>query len=232
MIPVLDLLIKDLMKEGIEHLRQNIDKVDRYFSHLPEKNMEDIKFILENINIPVLCGFPREENKIPCLVVMVAGEDEVPYGLGDGIDERYYEQGLGEDNYLNWSPDGSKYIQENIQMNAQIRIEVWSDNAIMTSLLYAITKYCFLRAKTRLVQQGILTPTLGGGDLEPVPEYLSFFIYRKALTINLEYTASYHVEDYVIGKEDDQFELGTTIDDIDFESFGYYKEKENGRKKD
>lgn len=229
MIPVLDLLIKDLMKEGIEYLRANSDKVERYFSMIPQKHLEDIQYILNNTNIPVLSGFPREENKIPCFIVMVAGEDETPYGIGDGIDERYTEQFLGQENYLEWDEEeGSKYIQENIQLNAQIRVEIWSDNAVMASLLYAIAKYCFLRAKTRLVKKGILLPTLSGGDLEPVPDYLPIFIYRKALTISCEYTASYHVGDLLIGKEDDQFDYKTTIDDLDIKSHGFYEGEDNG----
>ena len=221
MIPVIDLLIKDLFKEGLDHLRANTDKLDRYFSMLPDKNKEDIKYILNNINIPVLSGFPREENKIPCFIVMVAGEEQTNYGLGDGIDENYYEQGLGEDNYINWSEDGSRYIQENIQMNAQVRVEVWSDNAVVTSLLYAVAKYLFLRVKTQLVKDGIITPSISGGDLDPVPDYLAMFIYRKALTISFEYTASYHVENLMIGKEEDQFNLGTTEDNLEIEGYGY-----------
>lgn len=218
MIPVLDLYFKQVVRDGLEILRSHQDKLEEYFSFVPKDNIIDIKHILNDIKLPVLTGFPIKENKIPCIIVQISGEQETPYGLGDGIDENYPEQARGDYNYLTW--EESKYIRANSQFKANIRFEIWSDNAVMVSLLYAVVKYCLLRAKVKMYEDGFLTPSIGGGDLEPIPDYLPIFIYRKALTMEIDYVASYHVGNEVIGGEG-QFNKHTTIDDINIDVDGY-----------
>lgn len=218
MIPVLDLYIKERIREGLEVLRTRPEKFKEYFSYVPEDNLKEIEHVLTQLKIPILTGFPRKENKIPCIIVQISGEEEVPYALGEGIDENYPEEYLGQGNYLDW--ELSDYIRGNSQFKAQVRVEIWTDNAIMTSLLYAIVKYCLLRAKLKMTDDNFLTPKVGGGDLEPIPDYLPIFIYRKAVTLEVDYIASYHVGDLAIG-DDDQFNKKTTIDDIGIVDSGY-----------
>lgn len=226
MIPIIDLLIKRYIDEGLERLKNEPERIRHYFGFASPKTIEDMVKFVTQYKISVLTGYPREPSTLPCVVITIAGEDEVSHGIGDGIDMNYPEWDEGRQNYLHWTNENdSKYIRESAQLRAQIRAEVWTDNAVTTSFLYAIVKYCLFSAKWDMRKQGIFLPQVSGGDLEPVPDYMTIFVYRKAALLNFEYELNYHVGDKIIGQEDDHFALGTAIDDISI-NWDDYKEGE------
>lgn len=209
MIPLIDLYVKRLLEHGIERLRTY--DLEKYFEYASPKTIQSMDTLLSDYKINVLCGYPREPAQLPCIVVTVAGEDEVDFGLSGGIDEGYEELG---DNYLRW-PKGFHDIIGNAQMRIQLKMEVWSDNAIVTSFLYSVVKYILLAARKEMEEEGFLLSTVSGGDLEPAPDYFTVFVYRKAVMLSLEYTVRYHVGEMFAGKDDSMAEIGTTIDDVD-----------------
>lgn len=220
MIPLLDLLFVEYIKNGIKDLSDNPDKVRKYFEYASDKTKESIIKLIQDYQINVLPGYPREETQLPCIICTIASEEEQIYGLGDGIDENYREFDSDDYNYLDWDKEhSSKYVQESAQIMANLRIEVWSDNAIVTSFLYAIVKYCLFTNRQNMIKEGLFNLTLSGGDLEPAPEYFTVFVYRRAVMLNLEYIASFEVNNLLIGG-DGHFNIGTTIDDIDLEIGG------------
>lgn len=226
MIPIIDLLVKNYIEDGMMRLRKEPDRIRRYFSYANKKTIEDMVRLVTQFKIHILSGYPRQPTELPCIIITIAGEDEVPHGIGDGVDQAYPEWERGEKNYLHWTgEDNSKYVRENAQMRAQIRVEAWSDNAVTTSFLYALIKYCLFSAKWDMVNNEIILPTVSGGDLEPVPDYMTIFVYRRAVMLNFEYTLGYHVGGLIIGKEEGHFELGTTIDDLDIKMKGYREEE-------
>lgn len=223
MIPLVDLYMKRLLERGIERLRTY--DLEHYFEYANQKTIISMDTLLNDYEISVLCGYPREPAQLPCIVVTVAGEDEVDYGLGGGIDEGYEDL---DDNYLRWAK-GSHDIVANAQMRMQLKIEVWSDNAIITSLLYSVVKYILFSTRKGMEEEGFLLPTVSGGDLEPAPDYFTVFVYRKAVMLSLEYPIRYHVSDMFAGKDESMAEIGTTIDNIDIRLEGLSGE---GRKTD
>lgn len=233
MIPLIDLLFTKCIEDGLNSLKNNPDKIDYIFSYASKKTIEYLKDVILNYEIYILPGYPRTENKLPCYIVQISGEEEVPYSLGGGIDYEYHEQLEDNFNYLNWDKeDNTQYIQENAQMRANIRVESWSDNAVITSFMYAIAKYSLLRSRDELERNGIMLQNLSGTDLEPVPDYLPTFVYRRAVTISFEYILSYHVDDKVIGKEEDHLPVGATIDDVEISMKGYSYERDKERDKE
>lgn len=232
MIPIIDLLVKQYIEDGLERLRTHPDKIQDYFGFASERTINSMVKLITEYNISVITGYPREPSTLPCIVITIGGEDEVSHGIGDGIDMNYPEWEEGRENYLHWSEGGdSKYIRQSAQMRAQVRIEAWTDNSITTSLLYSVIKYCLFSSKWDMRGNGIFIPTVSGGDLEPVPDYMTLFVYRKAAILNFEYELSYHVDNKEIGKEDDHFPLETTIDDIELywdDYSDYHNEKGEG----
>lgn len=220
MIPIIDLLIKKHVEEGLERLRVNPRKIREYFSFAGDKTIKSIEKLIKEYNINVLSGYPRDTIQLPCIIVSIAGEHEMPYGIGDGIDGSYPEMGIGEDNYLNWTEEeNSKFIQESIQMKAQIRAEIWATDAVITAFLYAIVKYCLLSARKDMYDNGLMLMEISGGDLEPAPEYFPEFVYRRAVMIDFEYTVDYHVADKIIGNEEDHLPLETEEIKINIEGY-------------
>ena len=213
MIQMLDLFVKSRLRKVLDYLSENTELIDEYFQYADKNTNNDIKRFIKEYQIEVLSSYPREELYLPCIVVLVESEQEIPYGLGSGIDENYigYES---DSNYLNWPKDIKHPIQENIQMQSNIRCEIWSDNAVITSFLYAITKYCLLSTRKDFEKENIILSSLSGGDLEPIPDYINFFVYRRALTLSCEYTSTYFRLDEFAGDLESQFNLGTTVKDI------------------
>ena len=210
---MLDLFVKSRLRKVLDYLSENTELIDEYFQYADKNTNNDIKRFIKEYQIEVLSSYPREELYLPCIVVLVESEQEIPYGLGSGIDENYigYES---DSNYLNWPKDIKHPIQENIQMQSNIRCEIWSDNAVITSFLYAITKYCLLSTRKDFEKENIILSSLSGGDLEPIPDYINFFVYRRALTLSCEYTSTYFRLDEFAGDLESQFNLGTTVKDI------------------
>lgn len=213
MIQMLDLFVKSRLRKVLDYLSKNTELIDEYFQYADKDTNNDIKRFIKEYQIEVLSSYPREELYLPCIVVLVESEQEISYGLGNGIDENYigYES---DSNYLNWSKDIKHPIQENIQMQSNIRCEIWSDNAVITSFLYAITKYCLLSTRKDFEKENIILSSLSGGDLEPIPDYINFFVYRRALTLSCEYTSTYFRFEEFAGDLESQFNLGTTVKDI------------------
>lgn len=213
MIQMVDLFVKSRLRKVLDYLSENTELIDEYFQYADKNTNNDIKRFIKEYQIEVLSSYPREELYLPCIVVLIESEQEIPYGLGSGIDENYigYES---DSNYLNWSKDIKHPIQENIQMQSNIRCEIWSDNAVITSFLYAITKYCLLSTRKDFEKENIILSSLSGGDLEPIPDYINFFVYRRALTLSCEYTSTYFRLDEFAGDLESQFNLGTTVKDI------------------
>ena len=223
MIQLIDLFVKNKIKKVINYLSNNVELIDKFFLYADEKTNQDVKKFLKEYKIHVKSSYPREELYLPSIIVLVENEQEVPYGIGSGIDENYI--GLGE-NYLDWPKDKKHPIQENIQMHTSIRCEIWSDNAVITSFLYAITKYCLLATRKEFEEENIILSSLSGGDLEPIPDYINFFVYRRALNLECEYISSYYRLGEFAGEMDSQFNLGASVDDIDIKAKGIVYDRE------
>lgn len=83
------------------------------------------------------------------------------------------------------------------EMQFNYRIECWTDNADLSSTMYHLLKFIMLANRSYLLESGIRRPVMGGGDLEPVPDYFPTFVYRRALTLNGEIDNSVNVDELV-----------------------------------
>lgn len=232
MIPLIDLQIRDYIASGFDRLKRNPDLIDTAFCYASEQTREGIRSLVNDKKVHLLTGYPRKETSLPAIIIQIAPEEETAYGLGEGIDDGYKELRQGRDNYLSWQEEGdSKYVLQTTKMNAQVNIEIWSDSTVITSLLYAIVKYCMLSERDRMQRTGgIELPYMTGGDLEPAPEYFeTIFIYRRAVVLNFSYYIDYPVAEEIIGDEPDHFPLGTTIDKFEFDIKGI---KDDGKERD
>lgn len=80
------------------------------------------------------------------------------------------------------------YTQEDMAksgtlMEFSYRIECWSDNSNFVVYMYHLLKFIMLYKRQLLIESGIVTPILRGTDLEPVPDYMPTFVFRRSLLI-------------------------------------------------
>lgn len=64
------------------------------------------------------------------------------------------------------------------------RIECWGDNSDLVVYMYHLLKFIMLFKRQLLIDNGISNPVLRGTDLEPIPDYMPTFIFRRSLLIS------------------------------------------------
>ena len=69
MIPLVDLLMRKYVEDGIEELRNNPEKIERYFSMASDKTMKSMRDLITGYKIEILSGFPRKETQLPCVII-------------------------------------------------------------------------------------------------------------------------------------------------------------------
>lgn len=221
MIPLVDDFLQLFIAEKLTWLKNHPVVIEHIFSTGKRDTLEKLREFIENRKIKVIIGFPQNQTSLPAYVITLAPEQEQPLGLGDNFDTyNDYDLGIGEDNVDTVVSEVVKKIKHSISgtyMNSTYRIECWSDNGDLTSYMYTILKWCMWSSRKQMLELGWVNITMSGMDLEPVPDYMPVFIYRRASQISLTYENLYYenVED-----------LGDLMDIIDNPED--YKEDENG----
>lgn len=224
MFPMVDLLFQKVLVLGLNHLSKNPDIIRKHFQYADKKTKESVIKLITEYKIPVRTSYPHKDPRLPCIIIQIIAEDQESHGLGGGRDMGYPELGsLGDgSNYTSWTKeDSSSRIRERTFMNMNLQIESWSVNPMVNQLLYAVVKYILLSSTFELEKDhGLMNMSISGGDLEPMTEIVAEPVFRRAVIVSFKYTIEYFVGDLKIGKEDDHFNLGTTIDNIEMNMKG------------
>lgn len=228
----------------LKFLKKHPSIIDRIFYTGKRETLTSLKDFIKNKPIKVIIGYPKDQTSLPCYVITLAPENEVPLGLGDGTDEFIdYEKGLGglmDEEEDATDGDSSVELSEEEElmeraisemsvhlngtyMNSTYRIECWSDNGDLTAYMYIILKWCLWTSRQEMLSMGWVNITLSGTDLEPVPDYMPVFVYRRSAQINLQYENLYFSNTSVITNY---------IDIIENPDDYYIDDDDNIRKKD
>lgn len=195
MIPLIDDYLQGYLVQKIKFLKKHPKLIDLIFYANRRETLSSLTEFIVNRPIRVILGYPKDQTSLPCYVITLAPENEVPFGLGDGHDEFVDDLGLSEviqDEELHGKVDKSLKVQvDGTYMNSNYRIECWSDNGDLTTYMYAILKWCIMSSRAEMLSEGFVNITISGTDLEPVPDYLPVFIYRRSLQVNLQYENHY-----------------------------------------
>lgn len=202
MIPLIDDFLQIMIAEKLKWLKEHPVVIDHIFQTGKRETLNKLKEFIVNKKVKIIIGYPKEQSSLPAYVITLAPEQEQPIGLGD--DGEYYSGyslGLGED-ADNWEKTAESELSRFIAgtyMNATYRIECWSDNGDLTSYMYIILKWCLWTSRQQMLGLGWVNIRLSGSDLEPVPDYMPVFIYRRASQINLMYENLYYEEIQKLG---------------------------------
>lgn len=80
--------------------------------------------------------------------------------------------------------------------NATFRVEAWSANADLTGEMYHLLKWCLLSGRNELMNDKLLIrQKMSGGDLNPAPDYMPTFVYRRGQNFWCQYESSIVSED-------------------------------------
>lgn len=189
MIPIVDDFIQAMLVNKLRFLKDHPKLIEYIFQTGHPETIQRLQKLLTTQQLRVVIGFPREQSTLPAYVITLAPEQEQPSGLGDNI-AIYGEEGIGG------SPDDiaqlflDDYLASTF-MNATYRVECWSDNGDLTAYMYAILKWCLWTSRIEMLNMGWNNIRIEGTDLEPVPDYMPVFIYRRAAQVILTYDNLY-----------------------------------------
>lgn len=196
MIPLVDDYLQLFISEKLRWLKYHPEVIDHIFRTGKRETLSKLRDFIENRKIKVTIGYPKDQNSLPCYVITLAPEQEQPIGLGDdrGFFEDY-DLGIGDENNTEVVEEVEQKLTEflaDTYMNSNYRIECWSDNGDLTSYMYIILKWCLWSSRQQMLKLGWVNIRVSGTDLEPVPDYMPVFIYRRAAQINLMYENLYY----------------------------------------
>ena len=192
LIPVVDDFIQAMLVAKLRFLKERPKLIEYIFQTSHPETISRLQQLLTSQQLRVVIGFPREQSTLPAYVITLAPEREQPSGLGDNL-SIYSEDEIGE---IGGDPEGiaqlflDDYISSTF-MNATYRIECWSDNGDLTAYMYAILKWCLWTSRLEMLQMGWNNIRVEGTDLEPVPDYMPVFVYRRAAQLILTYDNLY-----------------------------------------
>ena len=97
---MVEYLLKDTIRNGLNELKQHPDTVDKIFKYSSKEAISRIKQLICSKDIPIVIGFPREMAMMPCYCIILGQEMEEPIGLGMDIDDYFSEDDIGENNFI------------------------------------------------------------------------------------------------------------------------------------
>ena len=189
MIPLVEDYLSELIQSKTLFLKSNPDHIKNVISTSAAR-LDRLAAYLQANNIRVIKGYPRTPAELPCVCILLSGEDESQISLGDYEDFDDPEQVAAEEHV-------------EVLYECNYRLEAWSSNGDMTVDLYHIVKWALLSGRGFLDSKGLFRQKLGGADFEPATSYFPEFVYRRALTFWCQTIASVPVGDipYITGVE-------------------------------
>lgn len=199
MIPLIDDFLQKFLVTKLRYLKANPSMIGMIFQTGQRESLSKLTQFITTQKIRVVIGYPRDQSSLPAYVITLAPEQEQPSGLGDNVNTYGPALGMGEE------PDdiAQEYLDDFVastMMNANYRIECWSDNGDLTSYMYIVLKWCLWSSRKEMLALGWNNIRLDGTDLEPVPDYMPIFVYRRSVSISVTYDALYHEDVNSIAK--------------------------------
>lgn len=196
MIPLIDDFLQLFIVTRLKWLKEHPAVIDHVFHTGKRETLKKLKEFIVHRKVSVVIGYPKSETSLPAYVITLAPENEQPISLGDET-EQYIGRELSDyddETIQSVERKMSEFIA-GTYMNSTYRIECWSDNGDLTSYMYAILKWCLWGSRQDMLKLGWVNITLSGMDLEPVPDYMPMFIFRRSAQISLTYENLYY-EDF------------------------------------
>lgn len=223
MIPLVDDFLQLFIANKIKWLKNHPKVIDHIFYTGKRETLDKLKDFIVKQKIKVIIGYPRDQTSLPAYVITLAPEQEQPLGLGDDsgafdelqlggdVDISDYDENYEYDDEEDTEEEDEETTEKvvknelaqflaNTYMNATYRIECWSDNGDLTAYLYVILKWCLWSSRMEMLKLGWVNIRLSGTDLEPVPDYMPVFIYRRASQIAITYENLYYENVNKLGK--------------------------------
>lgn len=194
--------IQHFIVDKLKWLKEHPAVIPHIFHGAKRETIDKLREFVVNRKVHVVIGYPKEPSTLPAYVITVAGEQEVPFGLGDDlgtfspfpIDELVERDGNPDwpETFRNEAAEMLNSRVSGTRMRASYKIECWTDNGDLTAFMYIILKWILYASKMEMDALGWTEISQGGTDLEPVPDYFPIFVYRRSVILNVTMVNLYH----------------------------------------
>jgi len=82
MIPIVEDYLSELIQSKLDFLKSNPDRIGNILS-TSQARIDRLKNFIGNNPIRVIKGYPRTPAELPCICILLSGENETQEGLGD-----------------------------------------------------------------------------------------------------------------------------------------------------
>lgn len=82
MIPIVEDYLSDLLQQKFKYLKQNPSYLQRVLKTTPDR-LARLEQYLASTPINIIKGYPRLPSQLPCVCILLSGEEETQEGLGD-----------------------------------------------------------------------------------------------------------------------------------------------------
>jgi len=206
-----EIIIQKVLVEGIRELRSDQDKVRQLFRNSPQTLVDSFYGLLSDTTIDITLSYPREDSQFPCIAIILRGEQESDFLVGDILGAGYdNNSGLNTIDGFFFTEDESSdqesvgpldeatigqparmfdlatpvYLeQRGSGFRTSYLLQVMTDNQEFTIFLYAVLKNILLSNLMVLERNGLLDVSLTGTDFLPQPSQQPNFIFMRGVTI-------------------------------------------------
>lgn len=84
-----EIIIRQVVARGIGNARREDKVLDMLFRNTPTSIVESLKDAFREVTVDITLNYPREDIQLPCVAILLRGEDETESVLGDLLGEGY-----------------------------------------------------------------------------------------------------------------------------------------------
>jgi hypothetical protein len=111
MIPIVEDYLSELVESKLAYLKTNPNHVDRILG-TSQARLDRLKTYIQGKPIKVIKGYPRTPAELPCVCILLSGEEETQEGLGD------YGSGAVDLEVREWTEEVEVIDAPNSEVNA------------------------------------------------------------------------------------------------------------------
>jgi|7_EtaG_2_1085326.scaffolds.fasta_scaffold07224_3 hypothetical protein len=230
-----EIIIQKVIVNGIREFRERPDKLSQIFRNAPQNFVQSFYDLLVKTPIDITLSYPREDSQFPCVAIILRGEQETDFFIGDILGAGYdNESGLNtidgffftpdEDSPVVPTPELSKETvgeprrmfdldnptykeQRGSGFRTSYLLQIMTDNQDFTVFLYAAIKNILVSNLMVFEKNGLLDISISGSDFMPQAIQQPNFVFLRGITMSfLNYF------DYIVDMNDaaEHGELGAS----------------------
>jgi hypothetical protein len=169
-----DLLVRDVVLEGLVFLRQNQGPLREIFGDRPETELSDVTEFFATRTVRVELGFPAMPSEVPGMYVSIKSAQEVdpPIGMAMDLDLELTNRVI---------ESRGTFFQTTVSCGC------WAESRLLTVWLQNVATWALLQSRDRLSAKALYEQRLGCGDLQPYPQFFPDITYYRDVLLTAKH---------------------------------------------